>query len=51
MKVTMTQGIPPFKYEKENAYSGMTSLAGLPVYLDLAKAIGLSRSIQKHLKI
>jgi hypothetical protein len=29
----------------------MTVLAGLPLYLDLAKVIGLSKSIQKHLKI
>jgi len=29
----------------------MTALAGLPLYLDLAKVLGLSQSIQKHLKI
>ena len=29
----------------------MTALAGLPVYLDLAEILGLSKSIQKHLKI
>jgi len=29
----------------------MTALAGLPIYLDLAKVIGLSKSVQKHLKI
>jgi len=47
----MTQGVLPFKYEKEKTKSGMTALAGLPLYLDLAKVIGLSKSIQKHLKI
>ena len=47
----MTQGVLPFKYEEEKKDSGMTALAGLPVYLDLAKVIGLSKSIQKHLKI
>jgi len=47
----MTQGVLPFKYEEEKTQSGMTSLAGLPVYLDLAKVIGLSKSINKHLKI
>ena len=26
-------------------------MAGLPVYLDLAKVLGLSKSIEKHLKI
>lgn len=47
----MTQGVLPFKYEEEKTQTGMTALAGLPVYLDLAKVIGLSESIQKHLKI
>ncbi len=47
----MTQGVLPFKYEQEKNDTGMTALAGLPIYLDLAKVIGLSKSIQKHLKI
>ena len=47
----MAQGILPFKYETEKSTTGMTALAGLPVYLDLAKVLGLSKSIQKHLKI
>lgn len=47
----MSQGVLPFKYEEEKTGSGMTGLAGLPLYLDLAKVIGLSKSIQKHLKI
>jgi hypothetical protein len=29
----------------------MTAPAGLPVYMDLANVIGLSKSIQKHLKV
>lgn len=47
----MAQGILPFKYEVEKKTTGMTALGGLPVYLDLAQAIGLSKSIQKHLKV
>ena len=47
----MAQGILPFKYETEKNTTGMTALAGLPVYLDLAKVLGLSKSIEKHLKI
>jgi len=47
----MTQGVLPFKYEEAKTQSGMTALAGLPLYLDLAKVIGLSKSIQQHLKI
>ncbi len=47
----MTQGILPFKYEEEKNESGMTALAGLPIYLDLARVVGLSSSIAKHVKI
>jgi hypothetical protein len=47
----MAQGILPFKYETEKKTTGMTALAGLPVYLDLARVIGLSKSIEKHLKV
>ena len=49
--INMTQGVLPFKYEEEKTLSGTTSLAGLPVYLDLAKVLGLTKSIEKHLKI
>ena len=47
----MTQGVLPFKYEEEKSESGMTALAGLPIYLDLARVLGLSASISKHVKI
>jgi len=47
----MAQGVLPFKYESEKKATGLTALAGLPAYLDLAKVIGLSKSIQKHLKV
>jgi len=47
----MTQGILPFKYETERNATGMTALAGLPVYLDLIHVTGLSKSIEKHLKV
>ena len=47
----MAQGLLPFKYEEEKQATGMTALAGLPVYLDLARKMGLSRSIQKHLTV
>jgi len=45
----MSQGVLPFKYETENKTTGITALAGLPVYLDLAQVIGLNKSIEKHL--
>ena len=47
----MAQGELPFKYEEEKKTTGMTALAGLPVYLDLAQKTGLRESIQKHLKV
>ena len=47
----MAQGILPFKYETEEKTTGMTALGGLPAYLDLAQVIGLSKSIQKHIKV
>ena len=49
--INMTQGVLPFKYEEEKTGCGATALAGLPIYLDLAKVLGLSKSIKKHLKI
>jgi len=36
----MAQGILPFKYEEEKKNTGMTSLAGLPIYLELAQKAG-----------
>jgi Transposase DDE domain group 1 len=47
----MAQGILPFKYESEKKATGMTALGGLPTYLDLAQVIGLSKSVQTHLKV
>jgi hypothetical protein len=47
----MAQGVLPFKYESEKKTTGMTALGGLPAYLDLAQVIGLSKSIQRHLKV
>jgi hypothetical protein len=47
----MSQGLLGFKYEEEKKNTGMTALAGLPIYLDLASAIGIGDSIEKHLHI
>jgi len=46
----MTQGILPFKYENDKQKSNITGFGGLPVYLDLAQASGLSKSIDRQLK-
>jgi len=47
----MTQGVLPYKYEEENKEGGMTALAGLPIYMDLATVMGIGASIEKHLHI
>jgi hypothetical protein len=44
----MAQGVLPFKYEAEKNRSGMSALAGLPTYLDLASVCGLQASIDRH---
>lgn len=46
----MAQGLLPFLYMEEKK-TGATALAGLPVYLELAQVIGVSKSVQKHLKV
>lgn len=47
----MKQGILPFQYEEEKKTSGMTALAGLPAYLDLAHVAGLWKSIGRHVRL
>jgi hypothetical protein len=47
----MAQGVLSYKYEEEKTESGMTSLAGLPVYLDLASVLGLGESVSTHLHV
>jgi hypothetical protein len=47
----MAQGVLPFKYEVAENRSGMTALAGLPTYLDLAAVAGLAASIERHVKV
>lgn len=45
----MPQGILPFQYEKEQNAVGVTGLAGLPLYLDLAKVAKLQQIIDRQL--
>jgi len=47
----MAQGVLGFKYEEEKHDTGMTSLAGLPIYLDLLHSMGLSELIGRHLHV
>ena len=45
------QGVLPFSYGCEPTASGMTALAGLLAYLELATAFGLTNSIRRHLQV
>jgi len=45
----MAQGVLPYKYSEETMLSGLTALGGLPVYLDLAQVLGLTRSIRRNM--
>lgn len=46
----LKQGVLPFSYECEPTESGMTALAGLPAYLELAVVAKLPDSIKRHLE-
>jgi hypothetical protein len=46
----LNQGVLPFSYECEPTESGMTALAGLPAYLELATVAKLPDSLQRHLE-
>jgi hypothetical protein len=47
----MTQGRLPFQYESDRSSEGVTGLAGLPVYVELAQAAGLAGSIKRHVGV
>ena len=47
----MPQGLFPIKYESEPTQTGMTALAGLPVYLELLHAMRFPEAIDKHLSV
>jgi len=45
------QGVLGFQYEADRSSGGLTSLAGLPLYLDLIEAIGLGAAIRQHVHV
>jgi hypothetical protein len=47
----LAQGVLPFQLEEGKRDKGLTSLSGLPIFLELATVIGLAKSVEKHLKI
>jgi hypothetical protein len=47
----MAQGVLGFQYEDDGSASELTSLGGLPVYLDLVRASGLGEAIRQHVRV
>ena len=47
----IAQGVLPFEFVPETRKTTLTAFAGLPVYLDLAAAIGLRESLERHVEI
>jgi hypothetical protein len=47
----MAQGVLAYKYEEDKTDAGLTALAGLPVYLDLASVLGLADHIRAHMHV
>jgi Transposase DDE domain group 1 len=47
----LPQGVLGFQYEADRSSGGLTSLAGLPLYLDLVHAIGLGAAIRQHVHV
>ena len=47
----MALGPLPFQYEVENKSTGMTALAGLPVYLEFFHVTDLRGLIAKHVNV
>ncbi|MGH7082087.1 MAG: IS1380 family transposase [Acetobacteraceae bacterium] len=47
----MSQGVLGFQYEADNSAGGLTSLAGLPLYLDLIHKSGLAAAIRQHVRV
>ena len=47
----LPQGVLDFQYEAERSSTGVTSLAGLPLYLDLVHASGLAAAIRRHVRV
>src|SRR5580698_441469 len=47
----VAQGVLGFQYESDSSGTGLTSLAGLPLYLDLIHASGLGAAIRQHVHV
>ena len=47
----LPQGVLGFQYEAERSSTGVTSLAGLPLYLDLVHRSGLASAIRQYVDV
>ena len=47
----LPQGVLGFQYEAERSSTGVTSLAGLPLYLDLVHRSGLASAVRQHVQV
>ena len=47
----MKQGMFGFQYEEEKRTTGMTGLGGLGVYLEMAEAMGMRGSVERHVGV
>lgn len=47
----LAQGLLGFQYESDRTCGGLTSLAGLALYLDLIQACGLGAAIRRHMSV
>lgn len=47
----VARGVLGFQYEPASSNAGLTSLAGLPLYLELIQACGLGAAIRQHVRV
>jgi hypothetical protein len=47
----LARGLLNFQYESDSSRHGLTSLAGLPLYLELMAASGLTAAIERHVRV
>src|SRR3954447_5123179 len=47
----LPQGVLGFQYDEEPSGLGLTSLAGLPLYLELIQASGLPAAVRQHMRV
>lgn len=47
----LPQGVLGFQYEADRSSSGVSALAGLPLYLELVRSSGLAEAIRRHLSV